>query len=60
MIAMSGCTLMLSGTIGDYQVDYQTTVDCLESLSIGTDEVLFVEKFGNVAERHSTFKRLTS
>jgi hypothetical protein len=57
-IAFSGSSLMMLGKAIGRDVGYQATVDLLERLSPSTDEVVFVERFGTVAERHSTFRRL--
>jgi hypothetical protein len=55
-IAFSGATLMVLGKAFERDVAYQATCDLLEELSIGPEELVFVEKFGNVAERRSMFK----
>ncbi|HUE69950.1 MAG TPA: hypothetical protein VMP01_03595 [Pirellulaceae bacterium] len=57
-IGFSGATLMLLGQAGDRDAGYQATCDLLEELSIERTEVVFVERFGKVAERHSTFRLL--
>lgn len=58
MIAISGGTLMILGKAFDRDVSYSATVDQLERLSISSDEVVFVERFGSLVERYSTFRRL--
>lgn len=58
MIAISGGTLMILGKAFDREVSYSATVDQLERLSISSDEVVFVERFGSLVERYSTFRRL--
>jgi hypothetical protein len=57
-ITLSGTSLVLSGKASGRDAGYQATCDRLEELSIGSGEVLFVERFGNVVERHSTFRLL--
>jgi hypothetical protein len=57
-IAFSGGSLMVLGKAFGRDVGYEATVDRLERLSLGPDEVVFVEQFGAIAERHSTFRRL--
>ncbi len=57
-IAFSGTSLMLAGKAFERNVGYQATCDLLERLSISPSEVVFVEWFGKVAERHSTFRLL--
>jgi hypothetical protein len=57
-IAFSGGSLMVLGKAFGRDVGYQATVDLLESLSVGPAEVVLVERFGRVAERHSTFRPL--
>jgi hypothetical protein len=57
-IAFSGSSLMLLGRAFERDVGYQATFDLLEQLSMAPNEVLFVERFGKVAERHSTFRLL--
>ncbi|MBX7106347.1 MAG: hypothetical protein K1X57_19875 [Gemmataceae bacterium] len=55
-IALSGGSLMVMGKAFGRDVDYQATCDLLEELSLGSNEVVFVERFGKVVERRSTFK----
>jgi hypothetical protein len=57
-IAFSGASLMLDGEAGGQPAMYQATCDLLEELSVGSTEVVFVEQFGGVAERRSTFRLL--
>jgi hypothetical protein len=57
-ITFSGGTLMVQGKAFGRDVGHQATVDLLEHLSLGSDEVVFVERFGAAAERHSIFRRL--
>lgn len=57
-VAFSGGSLTLMGKAFDRDVSYQATIDRLERMSLGIDEMVFVEKFGSAAERHSTFRRL--
>lgn len=57
-IAFSGGSLMLMGKAFGRNVGYQATVDLLERLSLAPGEVVFVEQFGKVAERHSAFRLL--
>ncbi len=57
-IAFSGGSLMVLGRAFGRDVGYEATVDLLERLSVGPDEVVFVERFGSVAERHSRFRLL--
>ncbi len=57
-IAFSGATLMLFGQVVGRNVEYQATLDLLEHLTVRPEEVVFVERFGRVAERHSTFRPL--
>jgi hypothetical protein len=57
-IAFSGSSLMLLGKALGRDVGYQATCDLLEQLSVARGEVIFVERFGKVAERHSTFRLL--
>ena len=59
-IAFSGASLMILGKAFQRDVGYQATCDLLESLSIGPIEVGFVERFGRVAERHSTIRLLAN
>lgn|GEM_PF-4682298 len=59
MIAFSGGSLMVLGKAFGRDVGYQATIDLLQRLSLGPDEVVFVERFGSAAERHSTFRRLS-
>jgi hypothetical protein len=58
-IALSGGSLMVVGKAFGRDVGYQATLDRLERLSLGPEEVVFVEHFGSAAERHSTFRRLS-
>lgn len=57
-IAFSGGSLTLLGRAFDRDAGYQATVDLLESPTVGPAEVVFVERFGTVAERHSRFRLL--
>jgi hypothetical protein len=54
-IAFSGASLMVMGKAFERNVDYQATCDLLEELSLGSGEVVFVERFSKVVERRSTF-----
>ena len=55
-IAFSGSSMMVLGRAFGRDVGYQATLDLLEGLSLGPAEVVFVERFGAVAERRSTFR----
>jgi len=57
-IAFSGGSLLVLGRAFGRDVGYQAAVERLERLSLGPEEVVFVERFGAAAERHSTFRRL--
>ena len=57
-VAFSGASLMVLGKAFGRDVGYQATLDLLERLSVGPDEVVFVERFGAEAERHSRFRPL--
>ncbi|MBN9524016.1 hypothetical protein J0H58_36815 [bacterium] len=57
-VAFSGATLVLFGQVFGRNVEYQATLDLLENLTVRPEEVVFVERFGTVAERHSTFRPL--
>jgi hypothetical protein len=57
-VAFSGASLMVLGKALGRDVGYQATLDLLERLTVGPDEVVFVERFGSVAERHSRFRPL--
>lgn len=55
-IAFSGASLMVLGKAFDRDVGYQATLDLMERVVIGPEEVVFVELFGSVAERHSRIR----
>ena len=57
-IAFSGRSIMLMGKAYGRDVGYQAAIDLLEQLSISPGVVVFVERFGKVAERHTCFRTL--
>ncbi len=57
-ITFSGGSLTLSGTTGSWPATYQATCERLEELSLGPREVVFLERFGQTAERRSVFRVL--
>lgn len=58
-IAFSGATLMLIGKALSQDVRDEASCRLLERLSVGSEKVVLVERFGHVAERHSTFRPLS-
>ena len=57
-ITFSGTSLVVLGKAFKRDVGYQATCDLLEELTMASSEVVFVERFGKTAERHSTFRLL--
>lgn len=58
-IAFSGATLMVMGKAHDRGVNYQVACDLIEHLSLESDNVVLVERFAGIAERHSTFNLIS-
>jgi hypothetical protein len=57
-IAFSGASLTVLGKASGRDAGYQAACDLLELLSVAPAEVVFVERFGEVAERHTTLRLL--
>jgi hypothetical protein len=55
-IAISGRRLMLLGKQGEHPADYQIACCLLTNIQIGGAQVTLVERFSDVAERHTTLR----
>ena len=55
-IAFSGARLMVLGKVLGRDVGYEAACDLLEEVSVGPEEIILVERFGRIMERHSTIK----
>lgn len=52
-VAFSGAAVTLMGRAFGVDAEYQATLDGMERLETGPDAVVFVERFGEIVERHS-------
>src|ERR1700761_8428719 len=52
-VAFSGGAL---GLLGESPLQYEITIDLLESLAVGSREIILVERFGELAERRSAIQ----